>query len=95
MDVILSTIQHDKYYCVTLIPPMSYYIINKLRIIPHYLRRFKMVNFCMRGAAKAIGLSILAFCIGIMIGLFCPLPVLAVIEMVLLTVFGYLCLFRW
>ena len=54
-----------------------------------------MVNFCMRGAAKAIGLSILAFCVGIMVGLFCPLPVLAVIEMVLLTVFGYLCLFRW
>ncbi len=54
-----------------------------------------LVNFCMRGAAKAIGLSILAFCLGILLGLMCPLYILAVIEMIMLTLFGYLCLFKW
>ena len=54
-----------------------------------------MINFCMRGAPKAVGLSILTFCIGILLGLLCPLYVLAVIEMIMLTLFGYLCLFKW
>ncbi len=56
---------------------------------------FKMINFCMRGASKAVGLSILAFCLGILLGLLCPLYVLAVIEMLMLTIFGYLCLCKW
>lgn len=54
-----------------------------------------MVNFCMCGAAKAIGLSILTFTVGLLIGMFCPLYVLAVIELLLLILLGYLCLFKW
>jgi hypothetical protein len=49
----------------------------------------------MCGAAKAIGLSILTFSIGIVIGMFCPMQVLAVIELFMLFLFGYLCLFKW
>lgn len=54
-----------------------------------------MVNFCMCAAAKAIGLSILTFSIGIVVGMFCPLHVLAVIELLMLLLLGYLCLFKW
>ena len=54
-----------------------------------------MVNFCMCGAAKAIGLSILTFIVGLLIGMFCPLYILAVIELLLLILLGYLCLFKW
>lgn len=58
-----------------------------------------MVNFCINwgscGASKAIGLSILTFSIGIVIGMFCPLQVLAVIELLMLLLLGYLCLFKW
>lgn len=54
-----------------------------------------MINFCMCGAAKAIGLSILTFSAGIVIGIFCPMQVLAVIELFMLFLLGYLCLFKW
>lgn len=54
-----------------------------------------MVNFCMCGAAKTIGLSIVTFTAGLLIGMFCPLYVLAVLELVLLVLLGYLCLFKW
>ncbi len=54
-----------------------------------------MVNFCMCGASKAIGLSILTFSIGIVVGMFCPLQALAVIELAMLLLLGYLCLFKW
>lgn len=51
--------------------------------------------FCMRDAAKTVGFGILTFSAGILVGTFCPLYVLAVIELALLTVLGYLCLFKW
>ena len=54
-----------------------------------------MVNICMRGASKAVGLAILTFCLGIILGISCPIVVLAIVEMVLLTILGYLCLFKW
>lgn len=54
-----------------------------------------MVNFCLRGCAKAVGLTALSFCLGVIAGLFFPIAVVAVIEMVLLVIFGYLCLFKW
>lgn len=54
-----------------------------------------MVKFCMCNAAKAIGLSILAFNLGIIAGMFCPLQVFAIIELLMLSVLGYLCLFKW
>lgn len=54
-----------------------------------------MLNFCMRGCARAVGLSALAFCLGVIAGLFFPIMVVAVIEMFLLIVFGYMCLFKW
>ena len=54
-----------------------------------------MVDFCMRGCAKAVGLSALSFCLGIVAGLFFPVAVVAVMEMILLITFGYLCLFKW
>lgn len=54
-----------------------------------------MINFCMRGCAKTAGLTILSFCIGVIAGLFLPIAAVAVIETILLILFGYLCLFRW
>lgn len=54
-----------------------------------------MVNFCMSGCAKAVGLSALAFCLGVVSGLILPVAVLAVIETVLLLALGWLCLFKW
>lgn len=54
-----------------------------------------MLNFCMRGCSKAIGLSILSFCVGIIAGAFLPIAVVAVLEMIFLLIFGYLCLFKW
>lgn len=54
-----------------------------------------MIKFCACGAAKAVGLSILTFCLGIMFGMLCPLHILAVIELILLLFLGYLCLFKW
>lgn len=54
-----------------------------------------MPNICMCGAVKAIGLAILAFTLGAVAGLVCPLAVLAVVELVILAGFGYLCLFKW
>ena len=54
-----------------------------------------MLNFCMRGCSKAIGLSALSFCVGVVAGAFLPIVVVAVIEMLFLLFFGYLCLFKW
>ncbi|MBQ2664005.1 MAG: hypothetical protein IJH36_08260 [Clostridia bacterium] len=54
-----------------------------------------MLKICTRGALKAAGLAILAFCLGVLAGKFLPPFWLAVIEMAILAVFGYLCLFRW
>lgn len=54
-----------------------------------------MVNFSMCGASKAIGLSILTFTVGVIVGMLCPIQVLAVIELVMLILLGYLCLFKW
>lgn len=54
-----------------------------------------MVNLCMCGAGKAAGLTVLAFSIGMVIGMFCPLAVLVVIELLMLLFLGYLCLFKW
>ncbi|MCC8169093.1 MAG: hypothetical protein LIO59_01705 [Oscillospiraceae bacterium] len=54
-----------------------------------------MVNFCMSGCAKAAGLTALAFCLGVISGLFLPICALAVIETLLLVLFGWLCLFKW
>lgn len=54
-----------------------------------------MINCCMRGCAKTAGLVSLSFCIGITAGLFLPIAAVAVIETLLLILFGYLCLFKW
>ncbi len=54
-----------------------------------------MINICMCGAEKAVGLAILAFTVGTVAGMLCPLYVLAIAELVLLAVLGYLCLFKW
>ena len=55
----------------------------------------RMINFCMRGCSKAVGLAALSFCAGMLAGLFLPLAAVAVIELILLIVFGDLCLFKW
>ncbi|MDY3031764.1 MAG: hypothetical protein SOS24_08420 [Clostridia bacterium] len=55
----------------------------------------KMINLCCRGCARAAGLSALSFCIGVAAGLFFPIAVIAIIETILLLIFGYLCLFKW
>lgn len=49
----------------------------------------------MSGCAKTAGLTSLAFCFGIIAGMFLPLAAVVVIEMVFLLIFGYLCLFKW
>lgn len=54
-----------------------------------------MLNVCMKGCARAIGLASLAFCLGVVAGAFLPIVMIAVIETALLLVFGYLCLFKW
>lgn len=54
-----------------------------------------MLNFCMRGCSKAAGLSVLSFSIGIIAGAFLPIAMIAVIELIFLLLFGYLCLFVW
>ncbi len=54
-----------------------------------------MVNLCMSGCVKTVGLTALAFCLGVVAGLFLPVAVLAVIETILLVLFGWLCLFKW
>lgn len=54
-----------------------------------------MLNFCMCGCAKAAGLCALSFCIGVIAGMFFPIAFVAVLEMLLLLAFGYLCLFKW
>lgn len=50
---------------------------------------------CSRGAAKAVGLSILTFCLGVLAGTFCPSSMLVAIELILLALLGYLCLFQF
>ena len=54
-----------------------------------------MINVCMSGCARAAGLTAMAFCMGVIAGLFFPIAVVAVIETILLILFGYLCLFKW
>lgn len=54
-----------------------------------------MLNFCMRGCAKAVGLTALSFCLGVIAGMFFPITLVAVMELFLLITFGYLCLFKW
>lgn len=49
----------------------------------------------MCNSARYVGLALLAFTLGAALGLICPLPILAVAELVILAVFGYLCLFKW
>ena len=54
-----------------------------------------MLNCCMRGCSKAVGLTALSFCAGVIAGAFLPMAIIAVIEMIFLLLFGYLCLFKW
>lgn len=54
-----------------------------------------MLNCCMRGCSKAVGLAALSFCVGVIAGAFLPMAIIAVIEMIFLLLFGYLCLFKW
>ena len=49
-----------------------------------------MLNCCMRGCSKAVGLAA-----GVIAGAFLPMAIIAVIEMIFLLLFGYLCLFKW
>lgn len=54
-----------------------------------------MLNFCMNGCAKAAGLAALSFCAGVISGMFLPIAAIAIIELALLIIFGYFCLFKW
>ena len=54
-----------------------------------------MINVCMKDCSKAVGLTALSFCLGMIAGLFLPLAAVAVIEMALLVIIGWLCLFKW
>ena len=48
-----------------------------------------MLNCCMRGCSKAVGLAALSFCAGVIAGAFLPLAIIAVIEMIFLLLFGF------
>ena len=39
-----------------------------------------MLNCCMRGCSKAVGLAALSFCAGVIAGAFLPMAIIAVIE---------------
>ncbi len=54
-----------------------------------------MLNICMRGCTRAAGLVALSFSLGIAAGIFLPTAVIAAIELILLIIMGYLCLFKW
>lgn len=54
-----------------------------------------MLNICMRGCTRAAGLVALSFSLGIATGIFLPTAVIAAIELILLIIIGYLCLFKW
>ena len=54
-----------------------------------------MINLCMKGCSKTIGFGALAFCIGMIAGLFLPLAAVAVLETAMLLIIGWLCLFKW
>ena len=49
----------------------------------------------MCNIARSVGLALLAFTVGAALGLICPLPILAIAELVIIAAFGYLCLFKW
>jgi hypothetical protein len=44
---------------------------------------------------KAIGLTALAFCLGVIAGLFLPIAVVAILETLMIILLGYCCLFKW
>lgn len=50
---------------------------------------------CTHGAPKAIGLSVITFSLGVVVGLLCPMYILAVAELIVLALLGYLCLFKF
>lgn len=58
-------------------------------------------SFTNRGAymllrcCKAIGLTALAFCLGVIAGLFLPIAVVAILETLMIILLGYCCLFKW
>lgn len=54
-----------------------------------------MLNICMRGCTKAAGLAALSFSLGIAAGIFLPTAVIAAVELILLILIGYMCLFKW
>lgn len=54
-----------------------------------------MLNCCMKGCSKAVGLSALSFSAGIIAGAVLPIAAVAVVEMVFILLLGYLCLFKW
>ena len=54
-----------------------------------------MVKICVPNAVKSIGLTILAFTLGAVIGLICPLKILAIVELLVMAAFGDMCLFMF
>ena len=53
-----------------------------------------MVNICLCREIRAVGLAILAYTLGVMLGMLCPLQILAIVELLIMAAFGYLCLFK-
>ncbi len=50
---------------------------------------------CIRFERKTAGLIALSFCIGTIAGLLLPIYIVAIIEMAMLIILGYFCLFKW
>lgn len=53
-----------------------------------------MRNCCGRGYCKTAGLTALTFSGGIIAGAVLPIAAIAVIEMLFILIFGYMCLFK-
>ena len=52
-----------------------------------------MLNCCMRGCSKAVGLAALSFCAGVIAGAFLPMSIIAVIEMIFLLLYFWVFVF--
>ncbi len=75
---------------------VTYFYFFHIMIVYRYKKGVRyVINVCASGFSKTLGLSALAFCTGMICGLFFPIAVVAVIETLLLITFGYLCLFKW
>lgn len=71
---------------------------SKFVFLDNYIYMFQDKDF-IRALLNTFKLMLvipaLSFCAGVIAGAFLPMAIIAVIEMIFLLLFGYLCLFKW